>query len=120
MSLSLETLALAKKYTKSYVDEHGGGGGGGGSSVTCKSLTLSTSWVGNASPYTQTVSISGYTVTSKTKVDLTADEAAIAVMQASGTERIYISQNNGQLTAYAIGGKPTASMTVNAIIQEVV
>lgn len=27
--ISLETLALAKSYTESYVDEHGGGGGGG-------------------------------------------------------------------------------------------
>ena len=27
MSISLETLALAKKYTKNYVDSHGGGGG---------------------------------------------------------------------------------------------
>lgn len=27
--ISLETLALAKKYTREYVEEHGGGGGGG-------------------------------------------------------------------------------------------
>lgn len=27
--ISLETLALAKKYTEKYVQEHGGGGGGG-------------------------------------------------------------------------------------------
>ena len=117
MGISLETLALAKEYT----DEHGGGGGGGGeSAVTVKSLTLSADWTGSASPYTQTVTVTGYTVTEKTKVDLTADETAIGVMQASGTERIYISQDNGQLTAYAIGGKPNASMAVNAILQEVV
>ena len=114
MGISFETLALAKEYT----DEHGGGSGG--SSVTVKALTLSADWAGNASPYTQEVTVTGYTVTSNTKVDLTADETAIGVMQASGTERIYISQEDGQLTAYAIGGKPNASMAVNAILQEVV
>lgn len=113
MSISVETLALAKKYT----DEHGGGGG---TKVSVKTLTLSADWTGSESPYTQSVTISGYTVTNKTKVDLTADETAIAVMQASGTERIYIGQDNGSLTAYAVGGKPNASMTVNAILQEVI
>ena len=28
--ISFETLALARKYTREYVDDHGGGGGGGG------------------------------------------------------------------------------------------
>ena len=113
MGISVETLALAKEYT----DEHGSSGG---RSVTVKALTLSADWTGAASPYTQEVTVSGYTVTSNTKVDLTADETAIGVMQASGTERIYISQEDGQLTAYAIGGKPNESMAVNAILQEVV
>ena len=116
MSIELETLALAKKFTKDYVDGHSVEGNGG----VIKAITLSADWTGSASPYTQAVTVNGYVVSEKTKVDLTADETAIAVMKASGTERIFISQDNGQLTAYAIGGKPNASMAVNAILQEVV
>lgn len=97
------------------------GGGGSGKKAAYKQLSLpSSAWIGSTSPYTQLVTITDYTVSEKTKVDLTADETAVAVMVAAGTDRIYISNNNGQLTAFAIGGKPASDMTVNAIIQEVV
>ena len=115
MSISLETLALAKKYTKNYVDSHGGGGG---TSITYGSVSLSTSWTGNG-PFTQIVSLSGYSATDKTKVDLLADSDTVAQMIADGVDEIYIENDDATLTAYAIGGKPSAAMTIQAVFSEV-
>lgn len=80
-------------------------------------LTLPASWSGNG-PYTQTVTVAGYELTANTKVDLMCNEAAINTMTASGTNIIYVQNNNGTLTAYAIGAKPTASITVQAVLSE--
>lgn len=118
MSISLETLALAKKYTKKYVDEHGGGEGGDGTSGTYGSITLSTSWSGG-NPYTQTVAADGYTTTAHTKVDLLADNDIVGKMAADGINQIYVENDNGVLTAYAVGGKPTTAMVVQAVFSEV-
>jgi len=120
MSISLETLALAKKYTRKYVGEHGGGGGegGDGTSGTYGSITLSASWNGS-NPYIQTVTADGYTTTAQTKVDLLADSAIIDKMVADGVNQIYVENDNGVLTAYAVGGKPTTSMVVQAVFSEV-
>ena len=81
-------------------------------------LTLSTEWNGIASPYTQAVPVSGYTVTAYTKVDLVANPAVIEAMLDSRTDEIMIVNENGYLTAYAIGGKPTTALTVQAGLYE--
>ena len=81
------------------------------------SITLSTNWTGDASPYTQTVTISG--TTSNSKVDLQPDATAIEQMADDGTLALYIANDNGILTAYAIGEKPTAGLTIQATITEV-
>ena len=75
------------------------------------------SWAGSASPYTQSVTIDGITVNSK--VDLQMDSTAIGVMVDSGTIAIYIANNNGTLTAYAVGEKPAADLSVQVTITEV-
>ena len=81
------------------------------------SITLTTNWVGNASPYTQTVTISG--TTSNSKIDLQPDAAVIQQMIDDEVVAMNIVNNNGVLTAYAIGEKPTASLTIQATITEV-
>ncbi len=81
-------------------------------------LTLGTDWRGAISPYTQAVPVSGYTVTRDTKVDLVANPAVIEAMLDSRTDEIMIVNDNGYLTAYAIGGKPTAPLTVQAGLYE--
>lgn len=80
-------------------------------------LTLPNNWSGNG-PYTQVVTVTGYLVSPRTKVDLVCDETAINIMTDSGTNIIYIVNDNGTLTAYAIGEKPNASITVQAVISE--
>ena len=81
------------------------------------SVTLSTDWTGDASPYTQTVTISG--ITANSKVDLQPDATAITKMADDGTVALYIANDNGTLTAYAVGDKPTVALTIQATITEV-
>ena len=80
-------------------------------------VTLSTGWTGTASPYTQRVTISG--ITANSKVDLQPDATAIAQMAEDGTVALYIANNNGTLTAKAVGEKPTVALTIQATITEV-
>lgn len=81
-------------------------------------LTLAAaSWAGSASPYTQGVTITGGTATSQ--ADIQADATAIQQMLDDGTNAIYIANNNGTFTAYAVGEKPTADLIVQVTVYEV-
>ena len=82
-------------------------------------ITLSANWAGDTSPFTQPVTIAGYTVTNKTKVDLTADQTTIDAMKVQGIGSIYIVNNNAVLTAYADGYKPSTALTVQASVYEI-
>lgn len=75
------------------------------------------SWMGAENPYTQTVTISGITVNSK--VDIQMDATALGVLIDSGTSAIWIENNNGTLTAKALGEKPNANLSVQVTITEV-
>ena len=74
------------------------------------------SWTGSG-PYTQTVTIPGITVNSK--VDIQMDATALGVLIDSGTSAIWIENNNGTLTAKALGEKPNANLSVQVTITEV-
>lgn len=166
--ISLETLALAKKYT----DEHGGEGGGGDKvsqktlavaktytddkdaenlasaksysdtqdAATLKAakdytnnstlnsyivtdgtegtITIGTGW-SETDPHIITVTAQDYTITSKTMVSILPHAGTIVQMREDGVQTMYITNNNGTLTAYAIGNKPTAAMTVPVLYTEV-
>ena len=74
-------------------------------------------WAGTASPYTQTVTISG--ITANSKVDIQMDATSLGVLIDSGTSAIWMENNNGTITAKCIGDKPNADMTVQVTITEV-
>lgn len=81
-------------------------------------LTLTTSgWTGSSSPYKQTVTISGGTL--KSKIDLQVDDAAAQQMLDDDTLLLRVDNDSGTFTATAIGGKPTADLTVQAVRSEV-
>ena len=85
--------------------------------VKKKTLSLPTaSWAGSG-PYTQTVTTTGITVNSK--VDIQMDATALGVLIDSGTSAIWIENNNGTLTAKALGEKPNANLSVQVTITEV-
>ena len=81
-------------------------------------LTLTAAgWTGSESPYTQGVTITGGTA--KTQVDLQADATVLAQMAEDQTIALYVENNNGTFTAYAMGEKPTVDLTVQCTAYEV-
>ena len=80
-------------------------------------IILSPEWSGN-DPYIKGVTLNGYTVTENTRVDLISDMATLRQMDADGVEALYIVNDNGTLTAYAVGGMPSAALTVSATVSE--
>ena len=84
--------------------------------VETASITLAAaSWTGD-DPYTQTVTIPG--VTAKSRIDLNPSAAVLAAAMEGGYGLV-IGNNNGTVTVYAVGAKPTAAITVQVSITEV-
>lgn len=73
-------------------------------------------WVGNSEPYSQTIQIP--TVTASSKIDLQPSAQQIVALQNSETS-LMIDNDNGMLTCYAIGNKPTVDYNMQVLIQEV-
>ena len=78
---------------------------------------MASNWLGTASPYTQRVTITGGKATSQ--VNVQGDATAIQQMLDDGTNAIYIANNNGTFTAYAVGGKPTANLSIQMTVYDV-
>lgn len=79
-------------------------------------VSLSQGWQGTG-PYTQAVSIAAGTANSK--VDLQPEAAVLSQLVADGVTALYIGNDNGEFTAYAIGAAPTVALTLQATITEV-
>lgn len=85
--------------------------------ITTVSVSLSTAWVGEASPYSQIITISGATATKK--VDLQPTPEQLNALMENGTAGLQAVNNNGAITVYAFGEKPTEAMTIQATLTEV-
>lgn len=81
------------------------------------SISLSGSWSGSG-PYSQTVTVTGATVTANSKVDIQLTATQIANLIAVGVTGLLIENNSGTLTAWAVGASPSA-MTVQVTVTEV-
>ena len=112
--VSLVTLLMAKNYTERYVKDHQGTP----ATATAGTLTIGTSWSGD-DPFTQSV-ITPYTATDKTVVDIMPDPDIVSQLQADGVSQIIIKNDNGGLTAYAFGAKPSTSLTIQVLYSEVI
>lgn len=87
--------------------------------IVVGSVTLTAAnWTGSG-PYTQTVTVTGATVTSSSKVDIQPDATAISQLITDSVKALYIVNNAGALTATAIGAAPTANLTVQVTVTEV-
>lgn len=90
----------------------------GDAAILAGSITLAAAnWTGSG-PYTQAVTITGATVTANTKVDVQPDATAFAQMESDGVTALYVDNNNGTLTAYALGAAPTANLTLQVTYYE--
>ena len=73
-------------------------------------------WVGTASPYSQKVTIEG--ITENSQVDLTPSVAQLVVFHQK--DLAFVTENDdGVVTVYAIGDKPTNDYTIQVTITEV-
>ena len=74
-------------------------------------------WTGSTNPWSQVVTMNG--VTANSKIDLQPTAVQIVELQ-NADIMLMIENNGGTTTAYAIGGKPTADYTMQALITEVI
>ena len=81
-------------------------------------LTLSDAWAG-AGPYTQTVTVTGAVCGAGSRVDLQPSAAQLAALLAADVRALVIENDGGVLTAHALGGRPSAAMTVQCTLTEV-
>ena len=87
------------------------------SKIKTASITLAASgWSGNDT-FTQVVSISGATANSK--IDLQPNSTVLNQLINDDVYALYIENNSGVFTAYAIGSTPTVDLTIQVTITEV-
>lgn len=101
-----------------YLKQHGGGGGS--STATKDEVTLLVAnWItsDDESHYTQAVELDD--ITNNTKVDLDPTPDQLVSLINDGISMCAINEN-GSITIYAIGDKPTSDMTISVIKSEVV
>ena len=90
----------------------------GKATVEKLSLTLAVAgWVADGDDWKQPVTIAGGAAGKQ--VDLESDKTVIKQMLDDGTNAIYIANNNGTFTAYAVGGKPTADLIIQVTVYDV-
>ena len=77
---------------------------------------LAANWVGDSNPYSQVVEIEG--ITPYSQVDLTPDVQQLVVFYEK--DLTFVTENeDGVVTVYAIGQKPTNDYTIQVTITEV-
>lgn len=91
----------------------------GDSKLQTGTITLSATWSGSG-PYTQTVTVTGPTITNKSKVDIQPDPTQFAALVADGVTGYIVENNAGTVTLYMFGASPTTAMTVQCTVEETV
>ena len=90
-----------------------------GSKPKTGTITTSTTWTTQTSDYTQTVTVTGATVTSNSKVDIQPNTTALTQMLSDGCTALYVENNAGTLTLHALGTAPTVALTLQVTMTEV-
>lgn len=92
------------------------GGAGGGDAVVA-SITFPAAWTDSGNGYyTAAPTIDGVTLSAETKIDLQITAAQFLTLQADNVENIYVENDNAALTAYSVGGYPSAEITLQCTI----
>lgn len=94
-----------------------GAAGSKGSSIRLTEVTLPASaWVGEASPYSQVVTIDG--ITEYSLVDLQPSVEQLTIFHEK--DLAFVTENeDGVVTVYAVGDKPQNDYTIQATVTEV-
>ena len=84
--------------------------------IRLAALHLTDSWSGSG-PFTQTVFLDG--ITENSKVDIQPDTATFTTLLLDGVTALWIQNDNGTLTAFALGAAPTDELTIQCTVTEV-
>ena len=79
-------------------------------------VSLTANWSGN-DPYTQVITIPK--TTAHSMVELQPGIAAIRRFKQDGVDAMWVENNNGVFTVYALGAAPTAALDIQCVIIEV-
>lgn len=92
--------------------------GGSAAAPKLTSITMpAANWSGTSNPYSQVVTCNGVNVNSK--LDLQPTPTQIVELQDAEIS-LMATNNNGVVTVWAIGNKPTSDYTMDVLITEVV
>lgn len=92
-------------------------GGAGGGDAVIASITFPAAWTDSGNGYyTAAPTIDGVTLSAESKIDLQITAAQFLTLQADGVENLYVENNNAALTAYSVGGYPSAEITLQCTI----
>ena len=80
-------------------------------------ISLGTTWTGS-DPYSQTATVTGVTITQYSKVDLQPGAAVINQLIADQVQAMWVENNDGILTVYAVGGVPSTALTIQCTVTE--
>ena len=90
--------------------------GGGGSSAKLVNITMpADSWKGGESPFYQAVAVDGISVNSAVQLMPSVEQ-----IEALHNTALTAVNEDGDVTVYAFGDKPSEDMTVQAALMEVV
>lgn len=82
------------------------------------SLSLPASWTNNGDgTFKQSVTIQNGTA--KSKIDLQPNSVVMNRLISDGVEALYVANDSGIFTAYAVGAAPTVALTIQATLMEV-
>ena len=81
-------------------------------------ITIGTEWSATE-PFSIVVTSQDYTVTEHTMVSILPHTGTLIQMREDGVQTMYITNDEGTLTVYAIGHAPTVAMTVPVLYTEV-
>ena len=107
VSVLNDNFDIIDEKLKEAIDESAGAGKE--DAIVKGSVLLAATWYGNG-PYTQQITIPG--VTAHSKIDLQLDATALGVLITRGVTALYVQNNNGVLTVYALGASPSTAMSV--------
>lgn len=79
------------------------------------SMALSATWEGEG-PYTQEVTLPN--ITAKSKIDLQPDATVLSQLIRDRTLALWVQNDDGELTVYALGSAPTAQLTIQYVRTE--
>lgn len=92
-------------------------GGAGGGDAVIASITFPAAWTDSGNGYyTAAPTIDGVTLSAESKIDLQITAAQFLTLQADNVENLYVENDNAALTAYAVGGYPSAEITLQCTI----